>query len=159
MSRRGELNRYLDGRMTPRERAAFEERLAADPTLAVETTETRRTLALLRGLPEHRAPAGMVAAIMAEVRQEPVPARLPAAIELLARAFQPSRLAMAAVAVVLVVGTGLLTQPRVHPLDLSVYDEAFVEQCLRDYYVEASKGLTHAQEGTGESHSATGLEF
>ncbi len=50
------LSAYLDGELNDTERAALEARLEADPALRAELEALRRTIALVRALPELRAP-------------------------------------------------------------------------------------------------------
>src|SRR3954470_14351031 len=46
------LSAYLDGQVTPSERAAVEAALAADPSVRARATDLRATVALLRALPQ-----------------------------------------------------------------------------------------------------------
>lgn len=141
MNRRREISEYLDGRLLPAQRQQFEVRLGTDPGLAAEVEETRRAVALLRSLPMDAAPDDLVARVMGQVRQKPVPARRWLVWEFCGRWLHPARLAMATAAVALVVGAGLLSRPEPPGPRLDKSDEAFIKECLQDYHVEARKQL------------------
>ena len=140
--KRREVYEYLDGRLRPDRRAALEERAATDAELARELTEAERVRALLRALPLEPAPATLARAVMAQVRQQPVPQRRSAFAQALQNCLRPQRLALATCAVAVLVGFG---QVRVghgrDPATLSATDEAFVRECLRDYHREAAVHL------------------
>jgi len=51
-----QLSAYLDGKLSPAERARLESRLRADPALASVLEELRQTRAVLRSMPQRRAP-------------------------------------------------------------------------------------------------------
>ncbi len=141
MNGRRETSEYLDGRLRARERARFEARMSADPALAAEVEETRRAVVLARSLPLETAPADLLAGVMAQVRQQPVPARRWVGWEILTNCLQPARLAVATAAVVVVVGAGLLSMQSTRPPVLDQTDQAFVSECERDYHFEAHKQL------------------
>ena len=65
------LSAYLDGQLSPRERARLETRLKTDVDLQQALQELRRTRAVLRNLPKLRAPRNyMLSPEMAGVRKE-----------------------------------------------------------------------------------------
>lgn len=51
-----QLSAYLDGKLTPRQRADLEKQLAANPQLRADLESLRRTRAVLRAAPRLRAP-------------------------------------------------------------------------------------------------------
>jgi len=61
---------YLDGSLSPRERARLEEQLRADPEAAREARELRRVGALLRELPDPEPPSGLADAALRRLRAE-----------------------------------------------------------------------------------------
>jgi len=71
------LSAYLDGELSPRERARLEARLATDPELRERLEGLRRTVALVRGLPQVQAPRNflLTPAMVAPVRRRPAPRR------------------------------------------------------------------------------------
>lgn len=142
MNGRRETSEYLDGRLRARDRERFEARLSNDPALAAEVEETRRALVLARSLPLEVAPPDLLAGVMAQVRQQPVPARRWIGWEVLSNCLQPARLAVATAAVAVVVGAGLLSMQNTRPPMLDQTDQAFVSECERDYHFEAHRQLT-----------------
>lgn len=137
MSRARDINEYLDGRMTPERRAAFEARLAAEPELAAEVDETRRVLALLAALPVEHAPATLTARVMSEVRAQPVSRRRWWALGRLTALPRPRTLAWAAAAAMLLAVSVFMRPGQDDRIaHLSPVDEAFVTQCLTDYHAE-----------------------
>ncbi len=73
-----QLSAYLDGALSPRERARLEARLARDPRLRARLEALRRTVSLVRAMPPARAPRNflLTPAMVAEPR--PAPARVAA---------------------------------------------------------------------------------
>jgi anti-sigma factor RsiW len=141
------INNYIDGRMTPGQRQAFERRLTAEPELAREYQALARTLAVLRAIPTDPAPLDLTARIMADVRTRPIPLRRGARAGLQRLLSAPRRTAWAlagAAAVVAVVflsqGGGRKAEPNVR---LSRSDEAFIGDCLVDYHLAASDKYKH----------------
>ena len=67
------LSAYIDGELSPRERVRLEERLAADPELRQRLEGLRRTVALVRELPQVRAPRNflLTPAMVAPTRPRP----------------------------------------------------------------------------------------
>ncbi len=158
MSRQREVNEYLDRRLPPRARSAFESRLAEDPGLAAEVRSTRSLVDLLRQMPPESAPDGLVTGVMAELRAEPAPVVRPWLNWLnWLDALRPPRLAFAAAALMLLVGVQVTLQDDVRPLELSAADQAFVEDCLQDYHYQAAASLA-ANGRRGEATPVT-LEF
>lgn len=155
MSRQREVNEYLDGRLSPRARSAFESRLAEDPALAAEVRAARELLDALRGLPTESAPGGLVTGVMAAIQAEPTPVRRPWLS--LMDALRPQRLAFAAAAVMLLVGLQVTLRDDPRPLELSAADQAFVEDCLQDYHYQVATSLADGRRG-GEATAVT-LEF
>jgi len=155
MSRQREVNEYLDGRLAPRARAAFESRLAEDPGLAAEVRSTRDLVDLLQAMPSETAPDGLVCGVMAELRAEPTPVVRPWLNWL--DALRPPRLAFAAAALMLLVGVQVTLKEEARPLELSAADQAFVEDCLQDYHYQVAASLAADRQG-GETTTVT-LEF
>ncbi len=78
------MQRFLDGDLTPREAAAFEARLAAEPTFAAELRGWEAAMAQLTAPPRTTVSAGFADRVMTAVRaadveaQESAPPRRPA---------------------------------------------------------------------------------
>ena len=155
MNRQREVNEYLDGRLQPRDRSAFESRLAEDPGLAAELRDTRLVVDLLQQLPPETAPDRLVVGVMAEIRAEPAPVARPW-LRWLDAVRRPPKLALAAATVLVLIGAQVALKDDVRPLDLSVADQEFVEDCLQDYHYQVAASL--AQDGGDNSASVT-LEF
>ncbi len=73
-----QLSTYLDGQLTPVERARLEARLVADPQLRLELDELRRTRSLLRRTPRRRAPRSFALTPKMAGLRPPVPRLVPA---------------------------------------------------------------------------------
>ncbi|MCX7855509.1 MAG: zf-HC2 domain-containing protein [Anaerolineae bacterium] len=71
------LSAYIDGALSPRERARLEARLAQDPDLRARLESLQRTVALVRGLPSVSAPRNFLLT-PAMVRQPAPTVRQPA---------------------------------------------------------------------------------
>lgn len=155
MNRHREVNEYLDGRLGPEARHALEQRLATEPDLAAELRDTRALVDLLHDLPVEQAPAGLTGRVMAALDDAP-PAPEPrrGAWPRLARWPQ-----LAAVAAILVA----LAWPRLagpsspNPPELSASEQAFIEDCLRDYHYQVAASLG-AQRPSGDVTQIS-LEF
>lgn len=68
-----DLSAYLEGDLDDQERARVDAAVAADPALAAELEELRAMIGELGDLPELEAPAGLLAAVMAQVADLPIP--------------------------------------------------------------------------------------
>ena len=93
------LSAYLDGEVTPTERAALETRLAQEPALRRELASLRQTVSWINALPPNRAPHNFT---LTPAMVRPKPARI---------LFFPTTTlfsTMSAVAAVLLVAAGLL---------------------------------------------------
>lgn len=157
MNRQREVNEYLDGRLNPKRRKAFEAAMNTDPALAARVEEGRRVMSLLQALPTDDLPRDLTGGIMTRVRGERIPA--PRRVTIPVRTWlQPQRLAVAFAALLIAVGAGVLTQPE--QVELSAGDEAFISECLRDYHFEASLQLAEtADAAQAEAASHAPLEF
>ena len=72
---------YVLDQLGARERAAFEARLAKDPDLSALVRELESALSRrIRALPQHEPPAGMLAAIEAQIDRLPARGRGTAAL-------------------------------------------------------------------------------
>lgn len=71
------LSAYLDGELSPKEQARLEARLAADPDLRARLEALRRTVALVRHLPQVQAPRHflLTPAMIASAQSTPAPRR------------------------------------------------------------------------------------
>ena len=138
------INQYLDGRMSPDERARFEAELANSPELAAELADTRQALELLRALPLPAAPDDLTDRIMGRVRALPRPTRPSLADWLSLHLRRPAAFALAGAMTVLIAlaGANLIGEPGDGPLlvvsgtrqvRLSRSDNQFVTDCLADY--------------------------
>jgi anti-sigma factor RsiW len=65
------LSGYLDGELTPAERAEVEARLSASPELRAELDDVRMARDAVRALPRRSAPAGFWDAVIAHVDAAP----------------------------------------------------------------------------------------
>lgn len=69
-----QLSAYIDGALSPRERARLEKQLAADPALRARLEALRQTVMLVRGLPPVRAPRNfLVTPSMVSRPARPIP--------------------------------------------------------------------------------------
>ncbi|MCU0463127.1 MAG: hypothetical protein MUF38_01010 [Anaerolineae bacterium] len=109
------ISDYLDGALTDAQRATVESRLANDPEFAAELEGIRRTVALVKGLPELVAPRDFTLSrqqaldIDRELGRTPLAA--PPRPRLLPRRFLPLVSAAASTMLVLVGALALLTGP------------------------------------------------
>lgn len=71
------LSAYLDGELSPEERTRLEARLVADPDLRARLGAMRRTVDLVRDLPQVKAPRNFILTpdMVAPARRRPVPLR------------------------------------------------------------------------------------
>lgn len=164
MSERRDINEYLDGRMSPARRAAFAQRLAADPALAGQVEETRRVLFLLGNQPESQAPLDLTARIMARTAELPIPRRKPGLIVLLTELLRPQRLAVAAVAAAVLFVVGVLARPETPTgntvtAQLTANDRAFIDQALQDYHVESLRVTSPTGSGAEGTRELLGTEL
>lgn len=148
MDKRRDIHEYLDGRLKPARRRAFEEALARDPELARRVAELRQVKHLLAALPAERPPVDLTAGIMAQVRRKPVPRRGPAPVLWLLDWARPRRLATATVLATVLVVAGTRVRPQdgaewTEPnaprpariaAQLSDTDQAFLRQAEREYH-------------------------
>jgi len=74
---REHLSAYLDGQLSGDELARMEESLAEDAGLRSELEELQALVADLDSLPEVEAPAGLIASVLAQVADLPIPSELP----------------------------------------------------------------------------------
>lgn len=152
MRARRQMQDYLDGRLSPRERAAFETALATDNALAADLHETERSLELLRdSLPSLHAPDGLSDRILAAVRAKPLPKRHWLPIDVLGGWAAPRRLGLATAVAAAAALTVFVSRPPEPPataalprvVNLSPSDEALVRQSLLDYHAAVMDRARH----------------
>lgn len=100
---RNRLSAYLDGSLEPNETAEVESALAEDASLREEYARMRRVVELLRSAGPLKAPAGLHARVMAQVRSEPPPGRVVSLWRRTVGRLPVEALALAAAALVVVV--------------------------------------------------------
>ena len=72
------ISAYLDGQLSPSERARLEKRLQAEAGLAAALQELRQTRAILHRTPQRRAPRSFTLALKMAGIRPPVPRLVPA---------------------------------------------------------------------------------
>jgi anti-sigma factor RsiW len=155
MDRRRCLNEYLDGRMPPERREAFEAELSADPELAAELAETQRVLTLLRSVEPPALPDGLTSRVMSCVAGLPTPRRRPAFWTWLETCLNPQKVAFAVSVAGMAVLLGFFVQPQ--QVRLQASDQAFINQCLADYHSESVR-LTVRSTGVVETPGDSPVE-
>src|SRR5690242_11977805 len=69
------MQTVLDGEATPDETSELDQRLAGDASARARFEETRRLFDALSRVPKPYPPEGLVASVLANIPQTPVPAR------------------------------------------------------------------------------------
>ncbi|MGH9025855.1 MAG: anti-sigma factor family protein [Acidimicrobiia bacterium] len=104
------LSGYLDGELTPTERAAVEEELARSPEWQAVLEELHGTRSLLRTLPWPDAPADLIAGVHEREQDEDVAAAPAPVREIRPRWRRPAT--WVATAVVAAAAVGVIVMPR-----------------------------------------------
>jgi anti-sigma factor (TIGR02949 family) len=101
---RERFSEYLDGELTPEERAALEEHLAACTGCRAELEALRRTVQAVASLPRRTAPEGLAARVAAEIRAETASPRPKAITVLWARALPIAAMLLIVLGITFLVG-------------------------------------------------------